>query len=369
MLSKNPLKSLLPLLGVAAFVVFSACSDNDSDSLNGPEAQIESSDQRQSSSGSKVKSSSSSRAKSSNSKAKSSSSADAESCMPLPKLPTTTVGSSSSSKAKSSSSSKVESSSSADAESCMPLPKLPTTTVGSSSSLQTSSSAVSSSSEAGVTACKTANVDNCKYGTLTDERDGQTYKTIKIGSQTWMAENLNYAYLEPTENLDSSSFCFNNDPAKCDTLGRLYLWSAAMDSAGKLIKPANGCGYGVYCSASGNSEAIRGICPAGWHLPSREELDTLAKVGELGLMSVSGWLNIEGVDSVGFSGLPSGYMVKETFLYDHAAFWSSTDISKGYLAYAFSLPDIPAATLASLGPSKAGEAGKYVAYSVRCIKD
>ncbi|WP_304247663.1 FISUMP domain-containing protein [Fibrobacter succinogenes] len=330
MLSKNPLKSLLPLLGVAAFVAFSACSDNNSHPLIGPEEQIESSDL-----------------------GKSSSSTDAKS--------------SSSSKAKSSSSSKVESSSSADAESSMPSPKLPS--VGSSSSLQTSSSAVSLSSEAGVTACKTANVDNCKYGTLTDERDGQTYKTIKIGSQTWMAENLNYAYLEPTEDLDSSSFCFGNDPAKCDTLGRLYLWSAAMDSAGKLIEPANGCGYGVYCSASGTSEAIRGICPAGWHLPSREELDTLAKVGELGLMFVSGWLNIEGVDSVGFSGLPSGYMVKETFLYDHAAFWSSTDISKGYLAYAFSLPDIPAATLASLGPSKAGEAGKYVAYSVRCVKD
>ena len=108
MLSKNPLKSLLPLLGVAAFVVFSACSDNDSHSLNGPEAQIESSDQ-----------------------GKLSSSTDA----------------------KSSSSSKAKSSSSADVESCMPLPKLPTTTVGFSSSTQSSSSAVSSSSEAGVTAC------------------------------------------------------------------------------------------------------------------------------------------------------------------------------------------------------------------------
>ena len=260
----------------------------------------------------------------SNDQGKSSRSTDAKSS-PRNRRPAFAQGkSSSSTDAKSSSSSKAKSSSSSK--------------VGSSSSLQTSSSAVSSSSEAGVTACKTANVDNC-------------------------------AYLEPTEDLDSSSFCFDNDPAKCDTLGRLYLWSAAMDSAGKLIEPANGCGYGVYCSASGTSEAIRGICPAGWHLPSREELDTLAKVGELGLMSVSGWLNIEGVDSVGFSGLPSGYMVKETFLYDHAAFWSSTDISKGYLAYAFSLPDIPAATLASLGPSKAGEAGKYVAYSVRCVKD
>ena len=332
MLSKISFRSVLPFLGVAAFVAFSACSDNDAQPLSGPEYQIESNDQGKSSRSTDAKSSPRNR-RPAFAQGKSSSSTDAKS--------------SSSSKAKSSSSSKV----------------------GSSSSLQTSSSAVSSSSEAGVTACKTANVDNCKYGTLTDERDGQTYKTIKIGSQTWMAENLNYAYLEPTEDLDSSSFCFDNDPAKCDTLGRLYLWSAAMDSAGKLIEPANGCGYGVYCSASGTSEAIRGICPAGWHLPSREELDTLAKVGELGLMSVSGWLNIEGVDSVGFSGLPSGYMVKETFLHDHAAFWSSTDISKGYLAYAFPLPDIPAATLASLGPSKAGEAGKYVAYSVRCVKD
>ena len=334
MLSKISFRSVLPLFGFAAFIAFSACGDNDSLVVrmdDSSDEQIELSNHGKLSSSSKVKSSSSSRAKSSSSKAKSSSSADAESSMPLPKLPTTTVGF--------------------------------------SSSTQSSSSAVSSSSEAGVTACKTANVDNCKYGTLTDERDGQTYKTIKIGSQTWMAENLNYAYLEPTEDLDSSSFCFNNDPAKCDTLGRLYLWSAAMDSAGKLFEPANGCGYGVYCSASGTSEAIRGICPAGWHLPSREELDTLAKVGELGLMSVSGWLNIEGVDSVGFSGLPSGYMVKETFLYDHAAFWSSTDISKGYLAYAFSLPDIPAATLASMGSSSAGEAGKYFAYSVRCVKD
>ena len=61
---------------------------------------------------------------------------------------------------------------------------------------------------------------------MKDDRDGQTYKTVKIGSQWWMAENLNYAYLQPTASEDSSSFCYNNLPENCEKYGRLYLWSA-----------------------------------------------------------------------------------------------------------------------------------------------
>ena len=83
----------------------------------------------------------------------------------------------------------------------------------------------SSSSEAQVTGCET-----CEFGKLKDDRDGQTYRTVKIGDQWWMAENLNYAYLQPTETLDSSSFCYDNDPENCKQYGRLYLFSAAMDS-------------------------------------------------------------------------------------------------------------------------------------------
>ncbi|MBO4437213.1 MAG: hypothetical protein J5791_10075, partial [Fibrobacter sp.] len=68
-------------------------------------------------------------------------------------------------------------------------------------------------------------------GTVTDTRDGKTYKTVTIGKQTWMAENLNYAYTGVLYNnsgytSDSTSWCFGNDPANCIKYGRLYTWAA-----------------------------------------------------------------------------------------------------------------------------------------------
>ena len=54
-----------------------------------------------------------------------------------------------------------------------------------------------------------------------DARDGQIYKTVKIGNQVWMAQNLNYAYLQPTSELDSSSFCYEDSPENCKKYGRL----------------------------------------------------------------------------------------------------------------------------------------------------
>ena len=61
------------------------------------------------------------------------------------------------------------------------------------------------------------------YGELIDKRDGQVYRTIKIGDQTWMAENLNYAYPHKIRDLDSASWCYNNEPDNCAKYGRLYM--------------------------------------------------------------------------------------------------------------------------------------------------
>ncbi|MCR5029349.1 MAG: hypothetical protein K6A31_08855 [Fibrobacter sp.] len=107
---------------------------------------------------------------------------------------------------------------------------------------------------------------------LTDGRDGQIYRTVTVGDQIWMAENLNFAYVERTEALDSSSYCYGNDPSNCEKYGRTYLWSAAMDSAALFSENGAGCGDGVECE---EKYPVRGVCPQGWHLPSQAEAESL----------------------------------------------------------------------------------------------
>ena len=74
--------------------------------------------------------------------------------------------------------------------------------------------------------CKTKNNDNCVYGIIKDSRDGQEYKTVTIGSQIWMAQNLNTKV--------DSSYCVGQTEYGCTTYGRLYTWAAAIDSIGKF---------------------------------------------------------------------------------------------------------------------------------------
>ena len=73
---------------------------------------------------------------------------------------------------------------------------------------------------------------------MVDSRDKQLYRTVTIGNQTWMVENLNYAYTDVLfdyngNTSDSTSWCFGDDPANCAKYGRLYTWAAAMDSVGE----------------------------------------------------------------------------------------------------------------------------------------
>ena len=248
-----------------------------------------------------------------------------------------------------------------------------------SSNGKSSSSGKNNPSSPVASSCKTEAGDNCEYGTLTDDRDGQTYKTVKIGEQWWMAENLNYAYTGVPFKVyglasDSTSWCCDNDAANCSKYGRLYTWSAAMDSVGEWSTNGKGCGYGPTCSPT---YSVRGVCPEGWHLPDTTEWHALfTAVGGKGtagkmLKSTEGWNDYEGTSGNGldkyfFSALPAGFRYYNGDFYyegDDAYFWSSTEYGDGgygayymYLYFNYDAADLD------------GYA-KYVGFSVRCLKD
>ena len=239
--------------------------------------------------------------------------------------------------------------------------KVPEPVEGSSSSTISSSSSV-----ALATPCKTEAVDNCEYGELTDDRDGKKYKTVKIGDQWWMAENLNYE----TE----SSDCFSYGNTNCVKYGRLYAWGDAMDSAGTWSTNGKGCGrFGKDCSPI---YPVRGICPNGWHLPDTTEWGTLlAAVGgrEIAgkkLKSMSGWYDYKGekgggTDDFGFSALPAGLLGDDGY-YDEgeaAYFWSSVQRRSLDAYEVFLCNQWDKAEMSKFTGSK------DYPVSVRCIKD
>ncbi len=187
----------------------------------------------------------------------------------------------------------------------------------SKSDVSSSSKALRSSSSDGFdwSLPKTAYLNpDIEYSEMTDKRDGKKYKTVKIGEQTWMAENLNYADSNLTPSIKGKNWCIDNDEAKCEITGRFYTWAAAIDSIALANDKDNPrtCGHGVTCDLS--NDTIRGICPEGWHVPSyREWMDLHDAVGGEDiagkkLKSKKGWPGIHtGTDDYGFSAIPTGF--------------------------------------------------------------
>ena len=181
-----------------------------------------------------------------------------------------------------------------------------------------------------------------------------------------MAQNLNYE--------TAGSYCYNDASSYCAKYGRLYTWDAAVG------KTEDACGYGHTCSLpSGN---IQGACPAGWHLPTETEWETLftAVGGQLTagkvFKSTLGWnsrgdgTSGNGTDAFSFSALPAGSWVAYTEGYvggyddeGYATFfWSSTEDDDSDYVYIMSLNDFDGDVY--LNPNL-----KRDAYSVRCLKN
>lgn len=218
-------------------------------------------------------------------------------------------------------------------------------------------------------ACLNPEID---YGEMADPRDGQVYKTVKIGDQVWMAENLNYADSTKTPSLKGGSWCYDNRAENCDVTGRLYTWAAAIDSVALANDADNPqtCGYGETCMLP---TVVQGVCPSGWHLPTEDEWETLfAAVGGKGdagkmLKSTSGWSDSgNGTDAYGFSALPAGGSFHDVDFYsagNYAYFWSATQgENDSYYAYFMSLR-------CSYDSPSQDSYLKGSGYSVRCLQN
>jgi len=211
-------------------------------------------------------------------------------------------------------------------------------------------------------------------GIITDVRDGKQYQTVQIGTQCWMAQNINIGtridgLTNQTQNGTIEKYCYGNDEANCTTHGGLYQWDEMMD----------------YSTTPGT----QGICPPGWHVPTDPEMSLLSgfvgsqpanlcnnNVNYIGksLASVSGWNvsantcavgnNASLNNATGYSGISGGKRENNgTFssFGNQGNFWCSNfkGTTNGYgrgLSY-----DHPAFLAFS--------DSKNLGFSVRCVKD
>jgi uncharacterized protein (TIGR02145 family)/uncharacterized repeat protein (TIGR02543 family) len=202
--------------------------------------------------------------------------------------------------------------------------------------------------------------------TFTDSRGNKEYKKVTIGSQTWMAENLNYNAI--------GSKCYGEDgtvelgrtisdaevQANCDKYGRLYNWATAMDGAS---------------SSYGSPSGVQGVCPAEWHLPSRAEWNTLimtvggSSTAGTKLKSPDYWNSYnnvpKGTDEYGFSALPGGFGYSNGdfgYVDKYGQWWTSSEFSGTDNAFQYIVRFENETAQGNGSP-------KMYYLSVRCVKD
>lgn len=207
-------------------------------------------------------------------------------------------------------------------------------------------------------------VDTCGAGLTATDADGTVYDTVEIGSQCWMAKNLGVGTKigisdNQTQNGVIEKHCYDDDSANCATDGGLYQWDEATQYS--------------------STEGVRGICPAGWHIPTDAEWYTLESglwtTGSCSSGSTSWRCQPAGTalksgGASGFEGVLTGWCESGSCS-NHGGrtyLWSSSEHSSSR-GWARSLCSTP--TCASSVMTKTGRFGntKTGSYSVRCIRD
>ena len=193
------------------------------------------------------------------------------------------------------------------------------------------------------------------YGTLVDKRDGRVYKTIEINGLTVMAQNLNYGDERVNPYLRDNNWCYNNDSMNCLKAGRYYSWTAAMN-----VDPKWNEGYAHDVkNLIGNPH--QGICPDGWHIPTKVEWEKMISgygYKELHVVGNPHWGEnyYPATNTSGLSLQLTGYLVDGSYAYPYISrYWTASEDSE---LYAYSLED-----------NYIGATYKINGMPVRCFKD
>lgn len=193
--------------------------------------------------------------------------------------------------------------------------------------------------------------------TLTDVRDSLRYATVLIGTQCWMASNLNFGQVtvrsaNQRDNCINEKYCYNDTPAMCASYGGLYQW-------GELMRYMQ-------------TEGVQGLCPPGWHLPTESNWNTLftfyiSNGFAANPLKYSGYSGFNALlYGTLFHNLEWHFPASNTTL-NSTLFWSSTQRGSDK-AWAHGINDVY--TDKEFTPSVSYyPAMRSNAFSVRCLKD